>query len=386
MIAFFSIVLNHHQVQIADELWHLTQENFRFVELSGSSAFNKGGIDYSERPYLIKAWKNSSLYNEAMELALNADACVFGGVDAFVFQKARMRKGLLSFEMGERWFKKGLRNLLSPRLISFLVTFYKEGWNNKPLYKLCASAYAPNDHYRLGTYKGKCYKWGYFTNVSDKTSLEYDQRTHQDNLTSFMWCSRFIDWKHPELPVYLASLLKQKGYHFVIDMYGNGEKFESISRLVKKLNVGDVVRLCGNVPNEEVISQMKLHDIFLFTSDQNEGWGAVANEALSNGCVLVASDRIGSVPYLIENGKNGLIFKSKSIKSLCDNVIILLDDPCLMSQLSKNGINTMRQLWSPQIAATRLIELINCLKRGDVIPFNNGPCSEAFPVEYGNHA
>jgi glycosyltransferase involved in cell wall biosynthesis len=45
--------------------------------------------------------------------------------------------------------------------------------------------------------------------------------------------------------------------------------------------------------------------VFIFTSDRNEGWGAVLNEAMGSGCAVVAADLIGSVPYLIEHKKMG---------------------------------------------------------------------------------
>ena len=44
------------------------------------------------------------------------------------------------------------------------------------------------------------------------------------------------------------------------------------------------------------------------TSNQEEGWGVVVNEAMNSGCVVIGSNLAGSVPYLIENGKNGLIY------------------------------------------------------------------------------
>ena len=36
---------------------------------------------------------------------------------------------------------------------------------------------------------------------------------------------------------------------------------------------------------------MEKADIFLFTSDRREGWGAVANEAMNSACALVVSGK-----------------------------------------------------------------------------------------------
>lgn len=382
MIVFYSVVLNHHQAPLADTLWELTKGAYRFVELSGSTAFQKGGTsDYSTRPYLIKAWKDSASYSEAMRLAKTADVCVFGGADAMEFQIERLKLGLLSFEMGERWLKKGLKNLLSPRLIKYLWTYHIEGWGEKKLYKLCSGVYVVNDQYKLGTFKGKCYKWGYFTEVS------YDQGIHETttagkNHITMMWCSRFICWKHPELPVLLAKKLKQTRTDFIIDMYGDGDEWQSIKRKIEQMRVEDVVHLHSSIPNKEVLREMRRHDVFLFTSDQNEGWGAVANEAMSNGAVLVVSDAIGCAQYLVKDGENGLLFKSNNVEALYVKVSYLLNNPDILSSLSRAAMDSMRIEWSPRVAAERFLNLASALQKGEETPYLDGPCSKADVIKH----
>ena len=204
-----------------------------------------------------------------------------------------------------------------------------------------------------------------------------------------MWCARYLKWKHPELPVLMAQRLKAKGYQFRLDMYGSGEYENRTKSLVEKLNVADVVTFVGSKPNEELLQDMRKHDIFIFTSDRNEGWGAVANESMANGCALVASDVIGSSPYLIKDGENGLMFRSPktascfdnpdktALDALCEKVEWLLDNPSKMSAIRMNAIRQMRDLWNPHVAAVRLLELIERLKSGKDTIFLDGPCSKA---------
>ena len=134
---------------------------------------------------------------------------------------------------------------------------------------------------------------------------------------------------------------------------------------------------------------MEQSDIFLFTSDRYEGWGAVANESMSCGCVLVASDAIGSTPYLVSDGVNGCVFSSPSssssfdnpdqnaLESLIDKVTLLFDDRKCMREIQQNAIHTMRSLWNPKQAAVNLLQLINDLKNGRDTFIYEGPCSKA---------
>ena len=195
--------------------------------------------------------------------------------------------------------------------------------------------------------------------------------------------------KHPELPILMAQNLKKRGYHFVLDMFGSGEYEEQAKQLAGKLGVEDVVKFRGTMPNDQLMRKMKEHDIFLFTSDRNEGWGAVANECMANGCVLVASDAIGSVPYLVQQGVNGLMFKSaatntsfdhpdpKALDELTEKVAWLLDNKERMKEMQRKAVRTMQETWSPQRAAQNLLQLIDNLQNGKETSIHEGPCSQA---------
>lgn len=377
-VLFISNFINHHQAPIADEMYQLLNGDFHFVETMPmpNHMSNIGYADLSSKEYVIKAWENPSNLTYVKNLVVNSDVVLFAGGENLSYASIRAKSGddKLTFDVSERWLKKGWINLLSPRLLKSLWYYYTL-FDKKRFYKLCASAFAAGDHYKLHIYKDKCYKWGYFTKVDDLFDNTYPS---QGDRVHILWCARFLNWKHPELPVKLAARLKQRKYEFVIDMYGTGKELEITKNLAKKLGVEDVVNFCGNRPNDEILKEMRRHDIFLFTSDKNEGWGAVLNEAMSNGCAVVGSDEIGSVPFLIEDGVNGLIFKSRNLESLEEKVIYLIDHPEERTKMAQNAYDTMRDVWSPENAAKQLLNLIKAIQSGDesLIP-KSGPCSKA---------
>ena len=385
-LAFYSIVLNHHQACVADEFYKLLGSDYVFVETSKCND-SKGAVeDYSNRPYLLKAWKSEECWQKAMNIANTADVCVFGGNESIPFEISRMKRNLLSFDMGERMLKRGWINLISPHLLKKQFVYLRYGWSEKNLYKLCCSAFSKEDLYKLHSFKNKCYKWGYFTQVDEKIDVETSLDVSTPGSTTLMWCSRLLVLKHPELPVQMAARLKEKGYKFHIKMYGdegNAAKYDKIyskkrlEELINQLGVEDCVSLMGNRPNNEILDAMRKHDIFLFTSDKNEGWGAVANESLANGCVLVASDEIGSSPYLIRDGENGFMFKSKNVESLTEKVEWLLTHPEDMKKMRKCAVQQMKELWSPHKAAKALLLLIDDLMNHRETSIKNGPCSKA---------
>lgn len=383
-ITFFSNFINHHQANVADELYKLTNKEYTFVELCPIYDWLlKGGYsDLSSRPYVLQAWKSKENYDKAIHLLHESDVALFGGPEALKLEVLRAKTGKLTFDVSERWLKHGMLNLASPRLLRFFWHYYTT-FAHQNVYKLCSSAFACNDHYKLHSFKDKCFKWGYFTKVEDfplETASNFGVSSGETEV-HIMWCARFLRWKHPELPVMLAKRLKDKGYKFVLDMYGSGVELEHTRNLASELEVLDVVRFLGNLPNDEILKQMRQHEVFLFTSDKNEGWGAVLNEAMSNGCAVVASNLIGSVPFLIEDGVNGLVFKSEDLDSLETKVVSLLDSAELRQGIAKNAIQTMRTLWSPANAAKQFLQLIATIQSGanNLIP-KQGPCSKAKPI------
>lgn len=381
-IVFFSNFINHHQANVADELYKLTNGNYTFVELCPIYDWLlKGGYsDLSSRPYVLQAWKNKENMRWAMELLYSADVALFSCPEAWKYEALRAKTGKLTFDVSERWLKRGWLNLASPRLLKYFWYYYTV-FVHQNVYKLCSSAFACGDHYRLHSFKDRCFKWGYFTKVDNAFAVEASENVStSENVPKLMWCARFLKLKHPELPVMMAAKLKSKGYKFMLDMYGSGVELDNTKKLVKQLGVSDVVFFKGNMPNEEILNAMRQHEIFLFTSDKNEGWGAVANEAMSNGCAIVASNAIGCVPFLVKDGENGCVFESCNLDSLCEKVEWLLDNGNKRKKLAVNAYHSMRDVWSPKNAAMNFLKLVDDLRSGRESSINEGPCSKANPI------
>lgn len=65
-----------------------------------------------------------------------------------------------------------------------------------------------------------------------------------------------------------------------MELVGNGELQQEMERLVAREGLQEQVKLTGACTPEQVRRKMERAAIFLVTSDQNEGWGAVVNEAM----------------------------------------------------------------------------------------------------------
>lgn len=386
-LVFYTNYLNHHQVLVADELYRLLGDEFRFVAtIPRNEKELKGGEDFSKRPYCILAAEREEAHREALGMAVEAEVCVFGAfAQEYAVERAKKTPQGVSFEMGERWLKHGWLTIGSPVFRKWLMNYWRY-YHIANFYKLCCSSFTAGDDVRLHAYRGRHYKWGYFTSVDEKFVETSSQEVSTKGKVRILWCARFLLLKHPELAVKLAERLKAEGYDVAIDMYGDEGHLaphdkpyprKDLEALIEKTGTGDMVTLKGSRPNAEILQAMRECDIFLFTSDRLEGWGAVANESMSNGSVLVASDAIGSTHYLVKHQETGMIFRSCDLDSLYEQVKYLLDNPDMRKQISKAGRESMITMWSPANAARSLLQLIKDLQEGSETTIAEGPCSKA---------
>lgn len=357
-ITFVTNLVHHHQLPVADEFYKILGDKYAYVACEPLPDWLiSGGYDPSlDRPYIIRTYQGEKEMEKARKLIDESDVVIIGSAPVeWVYKRKKENK--VTFHYNERWLRFGAWRRFSPRSLYGIWRHHFQ-FRHSRTYMLCASAFTSRDVHFFGCYPKRCFKWGYFTKVDDNFELEASPLdASSSESTPLMWCARFLSLKHPELPVQLAARLKKKGYKFSLDMFGSGVELEKTKRLAKELGVEDCVHFCGNRPNEEILSEMRKHKIFLFTSDYNEGWGAVLNEAMANGCVPVASNAIGSVPYLIKNGVNGLVFNSCNVESLDKQVEYLLKDQKSLERMSYKAFKTISSEWSPKEAASNFWDL-----------------------------
>ncbi|HWT75765.1 MAG TPA: glycosyltransferase [Mobilitalea sp.] len=378
-ITFYSNYLTHHQIPFCNEMYRILQENFTFVATSSMETWRikQGWETKDDYPYVLQTEKSKEAYQEALRLARESDVVIIGAAPE-LFVKERMQNNTtgITLRCSERLYKRGTWRFLSPRgWLRRIDTYYR--YSNRKLYMLCASAYTSGDLMLQGAYPGKCYKWGYFPKTIPYNVDEL-MAGKQRGKVKILWCGRFIGLKHPEAAVLVAARLKKEGYDFELNMIGSGVEKKQIKAMIAEHKLEAYVKLLGAKSPEQVRLYMHEANIFLFTSDFQEGWGAVVNEAMNSGCAVIASHAPGAVPYLINDFVNGLIYKNGDQDSLYFKVNLLLAKKELCESLGRKAYYSIVKIWNAQIAAERLLLLIEDLNRtGKSNQFQNGLCSKA---------
>lgn len=374
-ITFITNYMTHHQLPFCLEMYKLLGDDFLFIETNSMDEERKKmGWDKEIEAYpFITKWQDK----EGRAIVKDSDILLCGGThENYIFERLDM--GKITFRYFERLYKTGQIKAFIPT--SFLRKRKEHtGRQKKPVYLLCAGAYVPSDFSLFGAYKNKMLKWGYFTKTSTETYEDINEKRNND-VIKILWTGRMLDWKHPELAVEAVNELTKMSEtkKFSLTMIGEGEMKSKVQALSLKYGLDNVITFMDFVDNNTVRTLMEESHIYLMTSDYNEGWGAVVNEAMDKGMTVIGSVGAGAVPYLISDGENGYIFKNQNVRELSEKLFLAVNDHKKREETGRNAYNTIHELWNAQAGAERFVSLCSKLLEGQELYFNEeGPLSVA---------
>ncbi|MBR5421430.1 MAG: glycosyltransferase family 4 protein [Lachnospiraceae bacterium] len=377
-LTFVTNYLTHHQLPFCQELYERLGEGFTLVVTNPmeEERIRMGwALDPAQYPFVIQ----SDRYVEDLRpVIMESDAVICGGTSVYYIQE-RMDAGKLTFRYHERIYKKGRQTAIRPGYFKKLKEHTR--YRNKPVYLLCAGAYVPADFSLFFSYPGKMLRFGYFPEfIPAASNVRHRPRRKTVEL---LWTGREIGWKHPLTVLEAMRLMKQNSeLSFHLTMIGEGECRSALEEKRKLYDLEKEVELKDFMPPAEVRKQMLKSDIYLMSSDFEEGWGAVVNEAMNAGCAVVASSAAGSVPYLIKGGKNGMVYEyrksaSRNAMSLAAMLDLLCGVPDLRQKLGEEAYRTIKEEWNAAVAAERLLAFSEAQLEGKELSWESGPMSAA---------
>ncbi len=353
---FVSNYLNHHQIPFCNAMYELMQGSFVFIQTEAmeEERVRMGWNQQISKPYLKLYYQEPE---KCKELIADARVVLFGGSDEESYIEARLEAGKPVVRYSERLYKTGQWKAVSPRGLRKKYHDHTR-YRKAPVYLLCSGAYVASDFHIVRAYPRKMYCWGYFPETKHYEIEALLAEKGWKDQPYLLWAARMIDWKHPELPMETARYLKEKGLAFHMEIIGGGDMLEQLQAMRSQYGLETYVDLPGFMTPEQVRQHMEKADIFLFTSDRQEGWGAVANEAMNSGCALVANHMIGAVPYLVQHEKNGLIYRDGHKEQLFELAEQLVKDKELCRSLGRNAYETITKTWNAENAAVQLLKLL----------------------------
>ncbi len=367
----------YQQLELAKAfVQELGEANFRLGILGSLSQSRKqmGWQDDAEEPYIIRFDKSKQSEADLLHWIETADVVIQGRFP-IKYLRERIKSGGLTYAYQERIWKKGFN---PARLISRSGFLWKNYYSvNKPNYHLLAAGrYAATDLLRIGLFKGRAWKFGYFVEA-----LPSKPKPSAPPLR-LIWCGRFMALKRPQRAIELLGHFVESGIDASLSMIGGGDLEQSLRDQAEQANLSSRVEFAGWKSVEEVNQAMSAAHIMLMSSDHREGWGVVINEAINNGCFPVVSAEVGSAQWLIENQKTGIVYNDAEFAHVAADLSKQWSDsPERITLQASHGQKRLCDEWSTRAAAQRVIAHAGALLSNGTADdlFSSGPCSSADP-------
>jgi N-acetyl-alpha-D-glucosaminyl L-malate synthase BshA len=132
-------------------------------------------------------------------------------------------------------------------------------------------------------------------------------------------------------------------------LIGDGPERSAAEYLALQLKIQDRIHFIGKQDN--VNELLPLADLMLMPSEM-ESFGLAALEAMACSVPAIAT-RVGGVPELIDDGRNGLLFEVGDIDSMAEAAIALLHDEPRLTAMSQAARKTAQD----RFCASRIIPL-----------------------------
>jgi len=285
--------------------------------------------------------------------------------------KHRLDKGKLTFYMSERWWKPpvGVARLLNPRFAIMTAQFRKLA-SSPYFHYLSIGDYAAVDMKRVAQFPGRMWRWGYFTTLPNPLPL----RNMEDDKFQVLWAGRMLGWKRVDTLIRAFSPLLRERPDAILTLVGDGPERKRLQQLAKEILTSGSYRFIAPLPVAEVLQLMRQHNVYVLPSNAYEGWGAVINEAMAEGCIVMASEAAGAAKSVIRHGENGLLFAPGDWKKLSELLCHVASNEMARIRLVQKGQRTMTESWSPILAAKRFLSVCKTLLMKQPPPvFSDGP-------------
>ena len=377
-VVFVSNFLNHHQLPMCEAFCAHEDAEFVFVacEKISEDRINMGYADMNTAyDFVVRAYENEA---EAMRIATEFDVVIFGAAPTR-YLEARMVKQKISFRFCERSLKKGTWRRFIPRTAKKIKEGYT-AYKNAHLFILASSAFASSDLVLCGFDPNKCFKWGYFPEVGQRSKEDLLAQKRCGGKFNVLYAGRLLKLKRVIDTVKAVERLVNSGKgNITFTIIGDGEEKANIASYIEKRGLKSHIEFLPFVPSDKVREYMDSADAFVMGSDFHEGWGAVVNEAMSSCCVPIVSHAVGSAAYLVSNGKNGFVYPMGNAKAIECCLRSIIDDYNFQKSMAIAAYKTVTETWCAPVAVDRFVEF--CEKINSTGSYKSehesGPMSQA---------
>ena len=182
--------------------------------------------------------------------------------------------------------------------------------------------------------------------------IPFKLRTNME--PKLLWVRAFDKIYNPAMAIKVLAILKASHKNASLCMVGPDKdgSLNQAKELAKLLGVAESVTFKGVLPKEQWHQLSENYTVFINTTNIDNMPMSVV-EAMALGLPIVSTDA-GGLPFLIENGVDGILIPVRDEKLMAEAIVNLLNNPHKAGELSKNARkkaekfdgNKVKTLWN----------------------------------------
>jgi glycosyltransferase involved in cell wall biosynthesis len=172
------------------------------------------------------------------------------------------------------------------------------------------------------------------------------------NTIGLGYIARMASHKGQEIFLRVLSSLTTGGLSVKGCLVGDGPNRQALERLVKQLNLEQVVTMVGIVPNVE--DYLRAFDIVALLSE-HEGMPNAVLEAMAAEKAVVATG-VGAIPELLDWGRAGIVIQESTQENLTRELRLLIQDKNLRENLGQHATKRVAELFGLDRILKKLVD------------------------------
>lgn len=169
-------------------------------------------------------------------------------------------------------------------------------------------------------------------NVIDPSGFPF--RPRSDFRPSMIWVRHLREGYNPQMAIEVLRRVQRDCPDATLTFVGEGALRTVLAESVERSGTQGV-RFVGQVPQSAIAELLAASDIFLSTTNYDNQPRSLL-EAMSAGLPVVSTN-VGGVPFLVEDGKTGLLVPAKDVEAMSRAVLRIVREPGFGVRLVENA-------------------------------------------------
>lgn len=193
--------------------------------------------------------------------------------------------------------------------------------------------------------------------VSEQVLLK-KKKNYTDQIRRCIAVGRLEEQKNHEALLKAFAVIKKRHPEITLDIYGTGQEFEKLQKLIKELKIEQSCHLKGR--NDHIEDKLIEADMFIMTS-KYEGMPNALMEAMAVGLPCLSSDCKTGPKTLIENNRNGVLYDEGNDEDLIKKWDWLLEHPVECENYGYEARKAVHQKYTYKQVYDDLINMLSRL-------------------------